>query len=97
MKKVTALFHRASNGRSPALEWLRALTKEDKRKIGEELMVAEFGWPLGMPVCRAIAGTPLHEIRVNLDNGRIARVLLVVSGSHMCVLHGFIKKQQKTP
>lgn len=97
MKRVTAVFHKTPTDKSPILEWLRNLPKEDKKKIGEDLMVAEFGWPLGMPVCRALTGTPLHEIRTSLGQGRMARVLFTVQGQRMCVLHGFIKKTQKTP
>jgi len=38
----------------------------------------------------------LHEVRSNLPNG-IARVLFMVDGDEMVLLHGFIKKTQKTP
>jgi len=38
----------------------------------------------------------IWEVRARLDN-RIARVLFVLSGSTMVLLHGFIKKQQETP
>ena len=36
------------------------------------------------------------EIRCRLDK-RIARVLFAVKGKQMVLLHGFIKKSQKTP
>ena len=36
------------------------------------------------------------EVRTRLDN-RIARVMFVLIGSTMVLLHGFIKKQQETP
>lgn len=38
----------------------------------------------------------LFEVRTNLGN-RIARVLFCIAGGHMVLLHGFIKKTQKTP
>ena len=41
-------------------------------------------------------GGGLWEVRTRLDN-RIARVLFVLSGSTMVLLHGFIEKQQGTP
>jgi phage-related protein len=36
-----------------------------------------------------------YEVRSSLPNG-IARVLFVVDGDEMVLLHGFIKKTQKT-
>jgi phage-related protein len=61
-------------------------------------VVAEFGWPIGMPLCRAIRGIKgLWEIRVDLAGGRAARVLFCVHQGGMVLLHGFMKKSQKTP
>ena len=48
-----------------------------------------------MPLVGHLGGG-LWEIRIKLDN-RIARVLFVLDGSTMVLLHGFIKKQQVTP
>jgi DNA-binding Xre family transcriptional regulator len=39
----------------------------------------------------------LWEVRSNLTQGRIARVLFCSHESRMVLLHGFIKKTQKTP
>jgi hypothetical protein len=49
-----------------------------------------------MPVCRPM-GDGLYEVRTSLDDKRIARVLFCFSGGKMVLLHGFIKKSQKTP
>lgn len=49
-----------------------------------------------MPLCRSL-GSGLWEIRTNLERNRIARVLFFVHGSRIGVVHGFIKKAQKTP
>lgn len=38
----------------------------------------------------------IWEVRTRLSN-RIARVLFVLDGNVMVLLHGFIKKEQKTP
>jgi phage-related protein len=58
----------------------------------------EFGWPVGLPLCRPMAGARgLWEIRSDLAGGRIARVLFAVVGERMVLLHGFIKKTRKTP
>lgn len=53
---------------------------------------------MGLLLCRAITGRGgLWEIRSNLTGGRIARVLFCIEEGHMVLLHGFIKKTQKTP
>ena len=55
----------------------------------------EFAWPIGMPLCRAL-GKGLWEIRSDLTQGRIARVLFCIHDGRMVLLHSFIKKTQKT-
>ncbi len=42
------------------------------------------------------AGT-LWEVRSSLPHGRIARILFCVEKDSMVLLHGFMKKTQKTP
>jgi phage-related protein len=49
-----------------------------------------------MPLCRAL-GAGLWELRSNLASDRTARVLFFVHGNRIGVVHGFIKKTQKTP
>lgn len=41
-------------------------------------------------------GSAIWEVRTRLS-ARIARVLFVLDGDTMVLLHGFIKKDQKTP
>jgi phage-related protein len=49
-----------------------------------------------MPVCRAL-GEGIYEVRTSLVQNRIARVLFYIDKkSRMVLLHGFIKKTQKT-
>ena len=79
----------------PVREWLRALPREERRIIGEDIKTAQFGWPLGMPLIRKL-DQDLWEVRSRLP-GRIARVLFTTQDQRMILLHGFIKKSQKTP
>lgn len=51
-----------------------------------------------MPKCSAMKGVKgLYEVRSNISSGRIARVFFVLMENRMVLLHGFIKKTQKTP
>jgi phage-related protein len=64
--------------------------------IGADIKTVEFGWPIGMPTCR-LMGDGLFEVRTNLPQNKIARVLFCFYEGKMILLHGFIKKSQKTP
>ena len=97
-KRVPAIFFRTEAGGEPVRDWLRAeLSAEDRRRIGHDIMTVEFGWPLGMPVCRLLEGG-IHEVRTDLSGNRIARVLSYIDKpGRMVLLHGFIKKTRRTP
>jgi phage-related protein len=75
---------------------LKSLAKEDKLTIGEDMKTIEYGWPIGMPLVRKM-DTNLWEVRCHISGGQIARVLFTVYEDIMVLLHGFIKKSQKTP
>lgn len=77
-------------------EWLKALDPDDRRRIGSDIAQIEFDWPVGMPLCRPL-GLGLWEVRSNISDGRIARVIFCVFESRMFLLHGFVKKSRKTP
>jgi phage-related protein len=76
-------------------EWLKDLPKDERRIIGEDIMTVQFRWPLGMPLVDHL-GSGIWEIRIRLAN-RIARTLFFVHEGEIILLHGFIKKTQKTP
>lgn len=96
-KRVQAVFYRTEAGGEPVREWLKSLSPEDRKAIGEDIKTVEFGWPVGMPVSRSL-GNGIYEVRSDLARNRIARVLFYLDQSgRMVLLHGFIKKTQKTP
>ncbi len=88
-------FFATDTNNEPVWEWFQQLTSGDKKLIGEDLKTVQFGWPLGMPLVRHVDGE-LWETRSKLSAG-IARVLFVLDGNKMILIHAFIKKQQKTP
>jgi len=87
-------FYATELGAEPVREWLKLLPAIDRKVIGEDMKTVQFGWPLGMPLVRNMGGG-IWEVRIRLEN-RIARVLFVLDGSTMVLLHGFIKKTQAT-
>lgn len=96
IKKLPAAFYRTAAGNEPVREWLKALDEADRRIVGQDIATAEYGWPVGMPVCRSL-GKGLYEIRSDISRRRITRVIFCVVEEKMVLLHGFIKKTQKTP
>ena len=96
MKKISALFYQTANGKKPVREWLLSLGEEDRKIVGKDIKTVEYGWPIGMPVCRKLE-SKLYEVRSDISHKRIARVLFTVVDEYMVLLHGFVKKTQKTP
>lgn len=96
LTEIPAVFYRTSGGAEPVLDWLRALPMEDRRAIGTDLATVQVGWPIGMPLCRSLGGG-LWEVRTTLPSKRIARLLFFAADGRIGVVHGFIKKTQKTP
>ena len=75
-KRVPAIFYRTEAGGEPVREWLKGLSPEDRKTIGEDIKTVEFGWPIGMPVCKPLGGG-IYEVRSSLAQNRIARVLFL--------------------
>ena len=63
--------------------------------VGTDLATVQFGWPIGMPLCRPL-GQGLWEIRSAAPSRRIARLLFFLHEDRIGVAPGFIKKTQKT-
>ena len=96
LPEIPVAFYRTAAGSEPVRDWLRSLSAADRRIIGTDLATVQVGWPIGMPLCRALGGG-LWEVRSTLPNNRIARLLFFVAGNRIGVVHGFIKKTRKTP
>jgi len=77
-------------------EWLKQLEACDRKQIGIDIKTVEYGWPIGMPTCRPM-GNGLYEVRSDLSNGKMARILSCIYAGNLILLHGFMKKTQKTP
>ena len=76
-------------------DWLKSLPADEKREVGTDIKTVQFGWPLGMPLVDYVA-SGIWEVRTRFAT-RLARVLFVLIGDEMVLLHGFIKKERKTP
>jgi phage-related protein len=97
LKKIAVAFYRTAAGAEPVKAWLWSLPDEDRKIIGDDLRTVQYGWPLGLrpQSCRSL-GKGLWEVRSDLKD-RIGRVLFFAVEDRIGVVHGFIKKTQKTP
>ena len=94
-KTLTVYFFKSPAGNEPVRDWLKLRTPEEKKAIGEDIKAVEFSWPVGYPQVAKL-DKDLWEVRTNLPDG-ISRIFFTVWEQYMVLLHGIIKKTQKTP
>jgi phage-related protein len=92
---INVKFYKTDSGKEPVREWLlEDVTVEERKIIGTDIKIVQFGWPLGMPLVESF-GNGLWQVRSTLPN-RIARVLFTFHNNEIILLHGFIKKGKQT-
>ena len=92
---IQVVFFRTEAGNEPVREWLKDLSKEDRKIIGEDIKTVQYSWPVGKPLVDNLR-QQIWEVRSSL-RGRLARTLFTVYEREIILLHGFIKKARKTP
>jgi len=93
--KLACAFYQGDGGEEPVRAWLRALDDEICTIIGKDILKIQWRWPISRPLVGSF-GEGLYEVRSSCD-GNIYRVFFCIEGSHMVLLHGFMKKTQATP
>jgi len=94
-KNIKVVFYKTPSGNEPVRAWLKSLSSDEKKNIGEDIKAVEMAWPVGLPLVRKM-DSDLWEVRTNLHT-KISRVFFTVWKGFMVLLHGIIKKSQKTP
>ena len=94
-RPLKVVFFKTDMGNEPVRDWLKELSKDDCKAIGTDILTVQYAWPVGKPLVDNL-GHGIWEVRSRLDN-RIARTLFALVDQEIVLLHGFIKKQQKTP
>ena len=91
------IYYLTSDKKNPVKDFINSLENKQKAKVFRIfLAIQQYGLETVVPHIKKLSGLPLWEIRIlGKDNIRI--VYLVVDNESICVLHGFIKKSQKTP
>ncbi len=90
------IYYETSQGSSPVSDFIDRLDPKAKSKIINTLdLLKEFGVRLGLPHTKKLAGTELWELRI-LGSNSIRIFYVTTIGKTFLLLHGFIKKKQKT-
>jgi len=95
-RKIELVFFRTEAGNEPVRDWLVGLPPASRQAIGMDLQRVQYRWPIGMPLVRPL-GKGLFEVRTNLPDRTIARVMICFHEGEVYALHGFIKKSRQTP
>lgn len=96
LEPIPLVFWRSPASGEPVRDWLNELPREDMRTIGRDVAKVQFGWPVGLPLCRPLSGG-LWEVRSSLPSRREARVFFGFHEGLLIALHAIIKKAQRTP
>lgn len=96
-KKTTIYYYISKSGENPVKQFIDSLVAKQQAKILRIFQyIEEYGLRIALPHIKKLINTPFWEIRIlGRDNIRIIYVTLTKAG--ILVLHGFIKKTQKTP
>lgn len=95
MTKV--IYYMTASGENPVSDFLDSLEKRHQAKLLRIIKnIENYGLLSVIPHLKKLAGTPLWEIRI-LGKDSIRIIYVVVKDEKMLLLHGFIKKSNKTP
>lgn len=97
MNKTTIIYYTSPTGDNPVSDFLDKLSSTQQTKLLRIVMYVEiYGLQSILPHVKKLSGTPLWEIRV-LGKDNIRALYAIVHNDSIIILHGFIKKSQKTP
>lgn len=92
---LKAVFFKTQNENQPCRDFILTLSQKDKKEVGAKIFEVQKGFPMGLPLVRKMS-SELWEVRVDISAG-ICRIFFTLMNNTMILLHGFVKKSQKTP
>lgn len=97
MKKITVYYYTSPKGENPVKKFLDSLSKNQQAKILRVFQyLEEYGLQTTLPHIKKLTGTPMFEIRI-LGRDNLRTLYVIPQKDFILVLHGFVKKTQKTP
>ncbi len=49
-RPLKVIFFKTEHGSEPVRKWLKELSREDRKAIGEDIKAVQYGWPIGLPL-----------------------------------------------
>lgn len=97
MDKWEVVYYISSSGGNPVGDFLDSLDKQTQSKLLRIVTnIQEYGLLSVIPHIKKLSGTSLWEIRVlGKSNARV--IYVVPTHAKILLLHGFMKKTNKTP
>jgi phage-related protein len=93
--RLSCVFFKTEAGNEPVRDWLKeGVPVEARRTIGTDIKTVQATWPIDKPFVDFL-GHGLREVRSTHDKVEY-RVIFVLDGSTMVLLHGFVKTTRKT-
>jgi len=93
----TVEYYRDSKGNEPVADFIDALPNETQAKVFRIIdLLGEYGALLKEPYTRQVRGK-IRELRLKDRQGAIRILYFTYTGRRFILLHGFIKKTEKTP
>lgn len=97
MAPTNVIYYLSPSGANPFAKFLDSLNKKQQAKILRLIIqIEEYGLISIIPHVKKLSGTPLWEIRI-LGKDNIRTIYIAPDLKTVIILHGFIKKTQKTP
>ena len=85
------------NNQNPVKDFIDSLPTQNKTKIFRLFQtIEEYGLNSVLPHIKKLSNTSLYELRI-LGKDSIRIIYLTPNKQNIVILHGFIKKTQKTP
>lgn len=90
-------YYETRRGEEVVREFIESLPDKSQTKVRATLkLLEEYGIQLGQPHSKKILGTSLWELRI-LGESSVRIFYVAKISKTFWLLHGFIKKTQKTP
>lgn len=90
-------YYRDSKGREPVAEFIDVLQTGTRAKVFRMIkLLKDYGVLLKEPYTRHVRGK-IREIRIKDSKGAIRILYFTFTGRRIILLHGFIKKTERTP
>jgi phage-related protein len=90
-------YYRDNQGKQPVRDFIQSLPVEAQAKVYRTMkLLKDYGVLLKEPYTKQLKGK-IRELRVTDKRGAIRILYFTVTGKRLVLLHGFVKKTDKTP